>query len=76
MLKGNAPAPGRRFDPNAKRRADYSEKKKKELAARAVKRERKRKPYAVGTVFRSSPSFGGLHPSARTGSCAVGYRSR
>ena len=32
MLKGNALAPGQRFLPNAKRRADYSEKKKKALA--------------------------------------------
>jgi integrase len=62
MLKGNAPAPGRRFNPNAKRRADYSEKKKKELAARTVKREKK--PYAVSTVvsvlslLRRIASFG------------------
>lgn len=62
MLKGNAPKPGRRFNPNAKRRADYSEAKKKELAEKAAKRERK--PYAVGTVvsvlslFRRIASFG------------------
>ena len=62
MLKGNAPPPGRKFDPDAKRRADYSEKKKKELAERSAKR--KRKPYAIGTVvsvlslLRRIASFG------------------
>jgi integrase len=62
LLKGNAPSPGRKFDPNAKRRADYSEKKKKELAARAAKRARE--PYAIGTVvsilslLRRIASFG------------------
>ena len=64
MLKGNAPSPGRKFNPSAMRRADYSEKKKKELAERAAKRERKREPYAVGTVvsvlslLRRIASFG------------------
>ena len=48
MLKGLAPKPGRKFDPEAKRRADYSKKKKLELAEKAAKRELK--PYAVGTV--------------------------
>ncbi|GAB4371396.1 MAG: hypothetical protein Kow00128_19230 [Deltaproteobacteria bacterium] len=53
MLKGNAPPPGRRFDPNAKARADYSERKKKELAAEAAARaaKREKKPYAVSTVL-------------------------
>jgi integrase len=64
MLKGIARPPGRTFDPNAKCRADYSEKKKKELAEKAAKRARKRKPYAVGTVvsvlslLRRIASFG------------------
>ena len=62
MLKGNALAPGQRFVPNAKRRADYSEKKKQALAEKAAKREKK--PYAIGTVvsvlslFRRIASFG------------------
>ena len=64
MLKGIARPPGRTFDPNAKCRADYSEKKKKELAEKAAKRARERKPYAVGTVvsvlslLRRIASFG------------------
>ncbi len=62
MLKGIARPPGRKFDPKAKRRADYSEKKKKQLAERAANRERK--PYAIGTVvsvlslLRRIASFG------------------
>jgi integrase len=62
MLKGRAAPPGRKFELNAKRRADYSEAKKKELAERAAKRVRK--PYAVGTVvsvlslLRRIASFG------------------
>ena len=62
MLKGKAAAPGRKFVLNAKRRADYSEKKKKELAEKAAKRAGK--PYAVGTVvsvlslLRRIASFG------------------
>lgn len=64
MLKGKAASPGRKFDPNAKGRADYSEKKKKELAEEAAKRARERKPYAIGTVvsvlslLRRIASFG------------------
>ncbi len=60
LLKGNAP--GRRFDPNAKRRADYSKKKIQALADAAANREKK--PYAVDTVisilslFRRIASFG------------------
>lgn len=52
LLKAAAPPPGRIFDPKAKRRTDFSEEKKKELADRAVKgtAKRERKPYAVGTV--------------------------
>lgn len=62
MLKGNAPAPGRRFELNAKRRADYSAATKKKLAEKAAKREKK--PYAIGTVvsalslLRRIASFG------------------
>jgi integrase len=62
MLKGNAPSPGRKFNPSAKRRADYSAATKKILAEKASKRERK--PYAVGTVvsvlslLRRIASFG------------------
>jgi integrase len=47
LLKGNAP--GRRFDPHAKRRADYSKEKKQALAEQAANREKK--PYAVDTVI-------------------------
>ena len=62
MLKGRAAAPGRKFELNAKRRADYSKETKKKLAEMAAKRERK--PYAVGTVvsvlslLRRIASFG------------------
>jgi len=48
LLKAAAPPPGRKFNPDATRRKDYSEEKKKELVSRAVKGERK--PYAIGTV--------------------------
>jgi integrase len=62
MLKGKGAPAGRKFELNAKRRADYSKKKKQELAEKAAKQERK--PYAVGTVvsvlslFRRIASFG------------------
>jgi integrase len=61
MLKGKGRPPGRKFDPNAKRRADYSEETKRKLAEVAANRERK--PYAIGTVvsvlslFRRIASF-------------------
>jgi len=52
MLKGAAPPPGRRFDPNARRRVDYREATKRELAENAMENaaKREKKPYAVGTV--------------------------
>lgn len=62
MLKGKAASPGRKFELNAKRRADYSTTTKKKLAEKAAKREGK--PYAVGTVvsvlslLRRIASFG------------------
>ena len=62
MLKGKAASPGRKFELNAKRRADYSTATKKKLAEKAAKREGK--PYAVGTVvsvlslLRRIASFG------------------
>lgn len=66
MLKGTAPRAGRKFDPNAKTRADYSDATRKKLAVKAEEREMKRekKPYAVGTVvsvlslLRRIASFG------------------
>jgi integrase len=62
MLKGKAAPAGRKFELNAKRRADYSKETKKKLADAAAKREGK--PYAVGTVvsvlslLRRIASFG------------------
>lgn len=47
LLKSGS-LPGRKLDPNAKRRDDYSEKTRREFEERSAKREAK--PYAVDTV--------------------------
>ncbi len=64
LLKDPARRPGRKFDPNAKRRSDYATEAKQALAAKAATKTRQDKPYAIGTVvsilslFRRIASFG------------------
>lgn len=64
LLKSPAGCPGRKFDPNAKRRSDYSPEAIRALEEKSATRAGQGKPYAVGTVvsilslLRRIASFG------------------
>jgi integrase len=64
LLKDPAKRPGRKFDPNAKRRSDYSPEAIQALEKKSAARAGEGKPYAIGTVvsilslFRRIASFG------------------
>jgi integrase len=64
LLRDPAKRPGRKFDPNAKRRSDYSPEAIQALEEKSAAKAGKGKPYAIGTVvsilslFRRIASFG------------------
>jgi len=64
LLKDPARRPGRKFDPNAKRRSDYAPATIQALAKKSSAKAGQGKPYAIGTVvsilslFRRIASFG------------------
>lgn len=64
LLKDPARRPGRKFDPDAKRRSDYAQATIQVLAEKSAAKAGKGRPYAIGTVvsilslFRRIASFG------------------